>query len=118
MTLHLTPDMLAAAYEFVATLPPFDKWGLPSADNVEFMVTRDKTTFGQYGPGATVRHRIYISNATIGSPSRLVETMAHEMLHLRQAVRKTANKAQHNAEFIRLAEQICRLHGYDAKAFV
>lgn len=110
--------MAATAYEFVATTPPFAKWGLPSADEVEFFVTDDKLHFGQYGEGATVRHRIYISNANIGTPAKLIETMAHEMLHMRQAIAKTDTKKEHNAEFVRLAKQVCRLHAYDLKGFL
>jgi len=44
-------------------------------------------------------------------------TLAHEMIHLVQAIHKSDNKNQHNAEFKRLAKRVCHLHGFDYKAF-
>lgn len=115
---HLTPVMLAAAYEFVATLPPFSRWKMPPADQVEFFVTRNPKKFGEYGSGATVAHRIYISDATVGSPAALVPVIAHEMVHLYQAARGKATQSQHNEDFKRLARIVCRRNSYDYKAFV
>jgi hypothetical protein len=43
--------------------------------------------------------------------------MAHEMIHLHQRVTGMENSAQHNAAFRKLAAHVCRLHGFDPKAF-
>lgn len=43
--------------------------------------------------------------------------MAHEMIHLHQHLRKTETRAQHNAEFKRLAAQVCAQHIFDPKSF-
>ena len=45
--------------------------------------------------------------------------MAHEMIHIRQAIRGTTTaNTQHNAEFHRIADRVCRIHGFDRKAFI
>ena len=43
MTLSLTPDLLAAAYDFLRATPPFKAWRLPESDDiahtVEFLIS-------------------------------------------------------------------------------
>src|SRR6185312_3296203 len=49
MSLRLTPDMLAAAYDFLRTTEPFRRWSLPEADDVGFAVVRDPKMFADFG---------------------------------------------------------------------
>lgn len=119
MALRLTTENLPAAYEFLRACEPFCKWGLPHADEVEFTVGRRRDRFGHMrGDVRSLGAEIMVSEAIVGSVGRLVETMAHEMIHLRQHRRGTETSGtQHNAEFKRLAASVCRSMMFDPKAF-
>jgi hypothetical protein len=120
LSLPLTPEILEAAYEFLRCTPPFKGWKLPQGEEVEFVVSRlqdregDHTTYR-----GTSDHVIRVSSKRIGHTTSLVVVMAHEMIHAKQAVAKTFTaNAEHNAEFRRLATNVCKLHGFDPKTFV
>jgi len=120
--LHLTPEMLVAAYELLRTTPPFKRWKLPEADDIEFHVTSDNSASGQYTYARTVKtvlwHRIEISNVFNKTLSQVLETMAHEMCHLRQRSSDRCTRSlTHGPKFKRLAAQVCRRHGFDEAAF-
>ena len=119
--LPLTPDMVAAVYECLRQMPPFSKWRLPPADEVEFEVTSRHNTMGEYTRYVrTDEHILIISSLTVGHFATLANVVSHEMVHLKQAIDKTepARVGAHNAEFRRLAKQVCTLHGWDLKAFL
>lgn len=120
MTLPLTPHMLAGAYEFLRTTPPFRGWKLPHADDVAFTVNKHQLHCGTYQEGPGDRHEITISSVCVGHTDSLVRYMAHEMIHLCQAIAKTVpkGKVQHNADFTRKAVAACRYHGWDSRLFV
>lgn len=111
MTLHITPEMARAAYELLRTTPPFKRWKLPPAEEVEFRVTtsRKVAAIAFKGPQG---HRIDVSARHNGTLATLVMTVAHEMVHFRQT-----EKAEHGAEYRRLARQVCRHHTWDEKLF-
>lgn len=118
MSLRLTPEMLAAAYEFLRTSAPFRGWRLPTADEVEFQVVAARDRHGHYCRGDSAEHRIAISAATVGHTETLMRTVAHEMIHLYQRERRTETaNAEHNSEFLRLARFVCLHHGFDPRAF-
>ena len=114
MSLRLTPDMLAAAYEFLRTTEPFRRWRLPESDELGFAVVRDPKMFADFGMenGIPV---IRVSEAKNGFTATLMATMAHEMCHLRQ--RAIGDRSHHGAKFKRMAVQVCRAHGFDLKVF-
>lgn len=116
MTLPLTPDTLKAAYDYLATTPPFSKWNMPDSDDVRFRVTRHKDRFGHYCRVGG-KHEIVVSTHLVGRTDGLMQTMAHEMVHLHQAEACMETPAQHNAAFRRLASAVCRFHGFDEKVF-
>lgn len=123
MTLPLTPDMLAAAYDFLRATPPFRGWKLPESDDVEFYVLTTHDRLGHY----RAYHKrdadgcfgeIAISARRVGHSAPLIYRMSHEMVHLYQEVKRTTTpNTEHNAEFYRLAERVCRYHGFDLKDF-
>ena len=116
--LKLTPHMLAAGYEYLRTTPPFVRWKLPPADEVQFRVSRKTSRFGEYWTEGE-EHVISVSDLSTGHTATLLTTLAHEMVHLHQHVTKTETKgAVHNAQFRRLAARICKYHGFDPKAFL
>lgn len=120
MALRLTTENLPAAYEYLRACEPFRRLGLPEADAVAFRVSGHKDRYGHMrgdvrSPGA----EIAISEACVGSSAKLIETMAHEMVHLYQHIARTETSGtQHNADFKRLARAVCREHLFDLKAFV
>jgi uncharacterized protein YbaP (TraB family) len=107
MGLHLTPAILEASYELLRVSLPFRRWGLPHADDVEFHVTRHKDRDGDCTDGDT--YTIRISAERHSTLARVLETMAHEMCHMRDIT--------HGSLFQRLAKQVCKHHGFDPKTF-
>lgn len=113
--LHLTPEMLRASYEYLRATPPFRRWGLPPADEIEFHVTRHKDKAGECESSGGQEPVIRISSQLIGWTQSLMETMAHEMIHLH--LDRRGERASHGASFKRTAAQVCRRHGFDPKLF-
>ena len=64
-------------------------------------------------------HHIRVSEKKHGHISSLVESMAHEMIHVRQRITKSETKgADHNAEFKVLAKRVCTSLGFDYGQFL
>lgn len=112
--LPLTLDVIRAAYELLRATPPFRRWGLPPSAEITFRVTRHVDCFGQCWSDGVVTG-IDISEQKVGQTKTLLETMAHEMVHLWQL--RSGRKLSHNAEFKRRAAIVCRHHGFDPNAF-
>ena len=114
MSLRLTPDMLAGAYEFLRVTEPFKNWKLPHGDELGFAVVKDKSMYADFGleNGVPI---IRVSEARNGFTSTLLATMAHEMCHLRQ--QQLGDRSHHSASFKRMAARVCRAHGFDLKTF-
>lgn len=117
MTLPLTRETLAAAYDYLCTTPPFNKWNLPESADIEFKIIRSIHFRGWYSTNANGRHVIAISSRCIGRTTSLLETMAHEMVHLHQGDVRMETKGIHNRAFWILAERVCRYHGFDPRLF-
>ena len=120
MTLPLKPETLEAAYEYLRTTPPFSSWGLPEPDDVLFKVAKTRHKQGWYQWDGK-RHTITGSQGRVGQTITLIALMAHEMIHLHleeigMESRSRSNDV-HNAAFRSLAAQVCRVHGFDPKAF-
>lgn len=122
MTLPLTPEMLEACYEFLKTTPPFCRWNLPHGEDIKFQVGGRPREAGRYvwDPN-TKRHYITISKYGVGYTASLMRFMSHEIvhLHLQETGMESPKRSEeiHNAAFRKLADKICRYHGYDPKAF-
>lgn len=121
MALSLTPDMLRAAYDFLCMTQPFSKWNLPDGEDVKFRVVRDPALRGWYTcrmRSGALYHIIGISSRNIGHTQNLIATMAHEMIHLHEAHAGMCKaNVQHSAAFNKLAERVCKIHGFDVKLF-
>lgn len=121
MTLHLTPDTLAAAYEYLRTTPPFRGWNLPSADEVEFHVMRSRVKEADHCRyERTAEHIIRVSAGLIKATNDLLAAMAHEMVHAKINAKPHSGprKISHNAEYLRLARRVCKAHGWPMYGFV
>ena len=116
MNLSLTPDMIAAAYELLRTTPPFRRWKLPPAEEVEFRVGAYETHFADHCVKKH-QHIITVSYKTCKQLATLLPAIAHEMIHVRQAEIGTHFGTQHGYHFQRMADSVCRHHGFDRGAF-
>lgn len=116
MTLPLTPEMLRAAYDYLNTTPPFRNWNLPEGDDVEFKVVDDGKIHGWYRKRKE-QHVVAISRRSVGHTKTLIETMAHEMIHVHEGHTGILRPGRHSAAFRKWAKQICKHHGFDPKAF-
>lgn len=113
-----SPAMLEACYDFLREADPFHRWKLPDGETIEFHVIRSNRFRGWHEFDGE-SHKVGISDRWHSHTASIVETMAHEMIHIRQAIRGTTTKnTQHNAEFHRIADRVCRIHGFDRKAFI
>lgn len=113
-TFHLTPDLMAGAYDYLRGSRPFSSWRLPKSDEVEFHVTKHKEILGDHNLIGE-RHVIRGSATNIGTTDMLMRVMAHEMIHAhcdRRGVR-----GEHGKDFQAAADKVCRFHGFDRKAF-
>ena len=99
------------------SFPPFSRWNLPPADEVEIRTPQRSDVLGEWSKWEGGHHIITISSKSHGHLITLIQTVAHEMIHAYQDIKGTSNRAQHNAEFKRLAAQVCRVLGFDEKAF-
>lgn len=112
---HLTPDMMAAMYDYMRTTKPFSWWKLPPSESVEFHVTKHKLIVGDHVINEKGVHVIRASTSNIGSTDELARVMAHEMVHAhcdRKGVR-----AEHGSAFQICADKVCKFHGFDRKRF-
>lgn len=112
---------MAALYDAIRAFPPFCRLSLPEAEGVSFAVSKHRDRQGHYihetGP-LTDRHFITLSGRQLGHLDSVAATLAHEMIHLHQAIAKTETRAMHNAEFHAIADRACRRFGWDRKMFV
>lgn len=114
--LVITPEMMAAAYDYLVTTPPFCDWNLPESEDVTFIVYRSMVNRGDWFR-IKERHRIRISSRYARSTTSLMETMAHEMIHLHEDHNNCSGKGQHSAAFNVWANEVCEIHGWDPALF-
>ncbi len=112
--LRLTPDMLAAGYDFLRTSDPFRSWRLPHSDEMGFHVVRDPGLSADFGTERGMPF-IRVSEASNGHSATLLATLAHEMIHLRQHL--TGDREHHGPRFRCMAARVCAVHGFYPKTF-
>jgi hypothetical protein len=123
----LTPEILRAAYAYLAVTPPFDKWNLPDAEDVRFVVQKNRPGHHgicnrweilERGKVLGMTFEIGINGASHTYTSSLLVTMAHEMVHVHEyqtGLRVTS--AKHGKVFRALACEVCAAHGFDPGQF-
>jgi len=119
-TLHLTPDCLENAYEYLRTTLPFRRMNLPHADDLVFRVMGARDRFGHFRGRIKTKpelNEIGVSIKVVKSTDLLMATMAHEMIHLYQHENGSCTRGSHNSEFERIAARVCRIHGFDRESF-
>lgn len=115
MILPLTPEVLAAAYDYLCELPPFSSWSLPPSDEIKFKVVRKNDCYGYYWR-KDGKHNIAISSRLVGRHESLLSSMAHEIIHLHLTEIGTTGDP-HGPEFVSLSQDICLIHGWDILNF-
>lgn len=115
MTLHLTPEMLECTYELLRATPPFNRWKLPEADSLEFNILITKERSAHFRESTDGQHEIAVSASRVKSLDLLLEVVAHEMVHMRQAQKRFRDI--HGISFEKLGKQVCRHHDFDWETF-
>ncbi len=118
--IDLHPKHMEAAYLLLCTIRPFCDYSLPHADDVEFHVVRDKKLLGWHVKRSNKDQTniIAISHRGVGHLDSLMRVLGHEMIHLAQERSGTASRSMHNAEFHRMAKDVCDSLGWDLRQFV
>ena len=115
----VTTRRLRAVYAFLQHMPPFERWDLPAVGTIRFEILRDSDA-GEYFVDDRDRHHIAVNADTHITLLQMVETVAHEMVHLRQDLLgklPEIKTEKHNQEFRRLARVVCRNLGFDVQRF-
>ena len=99
--MKLTSTILKNIYNMLVACEPFDKWNMPLAAQIKFIVNADPDVMGtyMYDDGEKWEHIITISTARCGFLDTVIRTMAHEMIHMSFYRRKGNKWAQHGKEF-------------------
>lgn len=116
----LTPTILVATYEFFCQVPPFSRWRMPEADEIEFHVVRamKQAAFADCGVGTTGAFCMRFSARRHRHIQTLLMTMAHEMIHLHQKVHGLESRNNdHNENFWKCAKYLCATYGWDIGIF-
>lgn len=120
MSLPITPEMMERAYGYLRSCPPFRRWKLPLPHEVKFRVKKSMRNYAEYQWDGK-RHTITLSTDGIGHTLTLLLYMAHEMIHLYLEEKGWESRKSgpdcHNARYRKFAAQVCRIHGFDYKAF-
>jgi SprT-like family len=115
MTLPLTPDVLRAAYGYLAETDPFHRWNLPDPEDVIFRVTRNRSLCGYHDEGKR-KPIIAVSSVFVKTTTALMTTMAHEMCHVHQ-FKHFRSESEHGPGWEKLADEARRRHGFDRGLF-
>lgn len=111
---NITPTQIQRAYEFLSTLPPFHKWHLPASAGIIFKTTRSSMVFGTFDVDPPV---ITISTVMCKNMQDVLETLAHEMAHLKLERKGASSHAEHDDEFKLLAKEVCDVWGWKESKF-
>lgn len=117
MSLRLSPDTLAAAYEYLRTTDPFKGWKLPHSDEVAFHVIRASNVFADFGVEEDGTPVIRVSTAKNGHTATVLMSVAHEIVHYHQYLAGLDKGSEHNLDFKKKAKRICAVHGWDVAMF-
>jgi hypothetical protein len=121
--MYLTPAIVEEMYNLLRACPPFRSWRLPPSDEVAFHITLSKKTFGKCVYDWDDKHtrpprfEFHASARCIRQLGTLTRFMAHEMIHMREYLTGVRDDVKHGASFQRMADQVCRLHGFDRGEF-
>lgn len=105
---------LVAAYEYLARIKPFSSWKLPVSNAVEFEINRSQMLQGEYSPDP---HTIKVSSEHCKTHQAVLETVAHEMVHLHLERAGGYGHLDHDKDFQKCAKAVCKAFGWKTKGF-
>lgn len=113
-----TLTMAKSAYSLLSNLAPFRRWKLPSVSEVEFHIS----DIAHYGEHEYVGCHIIRISKHLKSINDVMETMAHEMIHITQQSARGVDRRDilgdgHGAEFRRRAKAVCDKLGFKRSEF-
>ena len=114
--MKLTSTILKNIYNMLVVCEPFDKWNMPLAEQIKFIVDYDPDTMGTYlyDDGADkYEHIITISAARNGFLETAIRTMAHEMIHASRWNTSTCAWTKHDKTFRYRAKLVSESLGFD-----
>lgn len=118
MKIILTPAVLEAGYELLRCTSPYKGWKLPPADDVIFKIIGGKDRSADHQVDEHERHILRVSQTDHRSLRTLLETLAHEMCHMREyQLGHARNDVHHGAVFKQLGLRVCAIHGFDPGSF-
>lgn len=118
MSIAITQTTLENAYELLAWTEPFLSMHLPGYEDVTFKISKSNDLRGRYWRTQGGGHVIEISAKCNQTLDALLRTMAHEMAHLAEgAVYKDRRDVMHSKTWRAIADDICRVHGWDRALF-
>lgn len=114
--MKVTTDLIRQCYLFLKQVHPFSNWELPPPGECEFGLLSGGHHAEYIRDG---KHFIIVNPDTHIALNDLLMSVAHEMVHLRQELKgRLPEKGDgHNAEFRRLAKQVCASLGWDLQRF-
>ena len=112
--MNLSEDDIEDAYEFLRHRHPYNKWDLPLPLKIRFKVTHSRMSMGEYDVDP---HKIMVSCRQIHNYTELLETVAHEMVHLACEIKDHCFHPEHDKNFKRLARQVCTAFGWKLETF-
>jgi predicted SprT family Zn-dependent metalloprotease len=115
MPFALTPEALAAAYDYLCEFPPFSKWNMPPSEDVKFRVLKTKDRTAHYS--GSDGHEIAVSSAYVARHEMLLSSMAHEMIHLHCHQTCWNRRNPHDRAFQKFADRVCKVHEFDRLTF-
>jgi len=113
----VTDSAIRDAYLYLRSLPPFTRWNLPPAGDCTFGLLVGASHHAEYVKDG--KHLILVNADTHITLTDMLMSVAHEMCHQRQEIlgRLPLVKDSHNAEFRRMAKQVCSAMGWDLQKF-
>lgn len=116
----ITPLNLKHAYDLLSWTPPFVNLKMPKIwhnEVVTFRVVNHLNGSEWRGSHEWTgrKHIVVVATDCHGTIQSLLETMAHEMIHIYQV--ETGLPANHGKDFQKLAKLVCDVHGFDLKRF-
>lgn len=113
MALVWDTETLTAGYELLRGTKPFKRWKLPPARELNFRVSQGDL----YAWYVHNDKELSVSQRKNHRLSSMLQSMAHEMVHLYLARKGVKHWDKHGAEFNRLARSVCKHHGFEEATF-
>lgn len=112
--MRLMQSDILRAYVFLKSHSPFNEYITIPSHEVKFVVTRSEMRMGEYDVDP---HTIMVSSKSCANWNDVLETIAHEMVHMICELKDHANHHEHDYHFKRIAKRVCKHWGFDPKTF-